>query len=94
MAWVAVSKQGQEFISISKPIRATDEDNYHGWKDTFVEISLCSGSIKKLIGRELSWNDEPVELKKEQLMFGFYVILTIVVLFIAFMGGSYRLFNW
>ena len=65
MAWVAVSKQGKEFISISKPIRATDEDNYHGWKDTFVEISLCSGSIKKLIGRELSWNDEPVELQEE-----------------------------
>lgn len=65
MAWVAVSKQGQEFISISKPIRATDEDNYYGWKDTFVEISLCSGSIKKLIGRELSWNDEPVELQEE-----------------------------
>ena len=52
MAWVAVSKQGQEFISMSKPIRVTDEDNCHGWKDTSVEISLCSGSIKKLIGRE------------------------------------------
>lgn len=44
-----------------KPIRVTDEDNYYGWKDTFTEISLCS--IKKLIGRELSWDDEPVELK-------------------------------
>ena len=65
MAWVAVSKQGQEFISMSKPIRVTDEDNYHGWKDTFVEISLCSGSIKKLIGRELTWSDEPVELKED-----------------------------
>ena len=63
MAWVAVFKQGQEFISKSKPIRVTDEDNCHGWKDTSVEISLCSGSIKKLIGRELSWNDEPVELQ-------------------------------
>jgi len=26
---------------------------------------LPKGSIKKLIGRELSWNDEPVELKGE-----------------------------
>lgn len=43
----------------------TDKDNYYGWKDTFTEISLCSGSIKKLIGRELSWSDEPVELKEE-----------------------------
>lgn len=65
MAWVAVTKQGREFISMCKPIRVTDEDNYYGWKDTFTEISLCSGSIKKLIGRELSWQDEPVELKEE-----------------------------
>ena len=48
---------------------------------------LPHGSVKKLIGRELSWSDEPVELKEEQLMFGFYVILTLAVLYIAFMGG-------
>ena len=63
MAWVAVTKQGREFISMCKPIRVTDEDNYYGWKDTFTEISLYSGSIKKLIGRELSFSDEPVELE-------------------------------
>lgn len=62
MAWVAVSKQGQEFLSMSKPIRVTDEDNYHGWKDTHLVFFLYSGTIKKLIGRELSWNDFPVEL--------------------------------
>lgn len=28
-------------------------------------VSLPNGSINKLIGRELSWNDEPVELKEE-----------------------------
>ena len=28
-------------------------------------IDLPKGSIKKLIGRELSWQDEPVELKEE-----------------------------
>lgn len=63
MAWVAVTKQGREFISMCKPIRVTDKDNYYGWKDTFTEISLPSGSIKKLIGRELTSEDEPVELK-------------------------------
>jgi len=26
---------------------------------------LPHGSVKKLIGRELSWSDEPVELKEE-----------------------------
>lgn len=63
MAWVAVTKQGREFISMCKTIRVTDEDNYYGWKDTFTEISLPKGSIKRLIGRELTWNDEAVELK-------------------------------
>lgn len=62
MAWVAVTKQGREFISMCKPVRVMDEDNYYGWKDTFTEISLNRGSIKKLIGRELSFFDEPVEL--------------------------------
>ena len=37
-----------------------NKDNYYSWKDTFTEISLCSSSIKKLIGRELTWNDEPL----------------------------------
>lgn len=63
MAWVAVTKQGGEFISMCKPTKVVDEDNYYGWEDTFVEMYLPHGSIKKLIGRELSWNDEPVELK-------------------------------
>lgn len=36
-----------------------DEEGY----DT--EIELPKGSIKKLIGRDLDWNDEPVELKVE-----------------------------
>ena len=67
MAWVAVTKQGREFISMCKPIRVMDEDNYYGWKGTFIEVSLYSGSIKKLIGRELTWNDSPVELKEELL---------------------------
>ena len=42
-----------------------NEDNYYSLKDTFTEISLCSGSIKRLIVRELSYSDEPVELKEE-----------------------------
>lgn len=63
MAWVAVTKQSTEFISMCKPTRVVDEDNYYGWEDTFTEISLHNGSIKKLIGRDLSYDDEPVELK-------------------------------
>lgn len=62
MAWIAVTKQGREFISMCKPTRVVDEDNYYGWKDAFFELSLPYGSIKKLIGREMTFFDEPVEL--------------------------------
>ena len=67
MAWVAVNKNGAEYIYEEIPER------YFGlqWVPTFCEcqdriydsIKLPHGSIKKLIGIELSWNDEPIELK-------------------------------
>ena len=47
-----------------KPTRVVSKDNYYGWKDTFCEINLPKGSIKKLIGRELTWEDEPVKLEE------------------------------
>lgn len=69
MAWVATDKNGEEYLYEEKPSRG------YGciWKATFREdkdrnsdfIELPKGSIKKLIGRELSWNDETVELKEE-----------------------------
>lgn len=64
MAWVCVDLEGNEFISSIKP-----EKNYGSIaisvnKFPFRElIHIQKGSIKKLIGIELSWNDEPVELK-------------------------------
>ena len=61
MAWVAVDKDGREFIYECKPIR----HNNGAWQDHIWDevIELPQGTIKKLIGRELTWNDEPVELK-------------------------------
>lgn len=69
MAWLATDKNGEEYIYEEKPSRG------YGciWKATFYDekdrnsdfIELPKGSIKKLIGRELSWSDEPVELKEE-----------------------------
>ena len=66
MAWVAVNRYGDEYIFEAMPERF-----YCVWAPTFCEhenrvydyVELPKGSIKKLIGRELSWNDEPVELK-------------------------------
>lgn len=62
MAWLAVDKDGDEYIYRDKPGRQINNYWYAG-EDHFVE--LPKGSIKKLIGKELSWDDEPVELRKE-----------------------------
>ena len=67
MAWVAVDRIGREGIFDRKPVR-----DLNSWTDaSYVfndsEICLPRGSIKKLIGRDLTWEDEPVELKEEQL---------------------------
>ena len=67
MGWLAVDKNGGEGIYIAEP--------YRDWRDfvwrirytfnTTCAIELPKGSIKKLIGRELTWDDEPVELKSD-----------------------------
>lgn len=65
MAWVAVDKDGTESICTQKPYRRTDPNYGSYWKvkGLIGFVNLPKGSIKKLIGRELSWKDEPVELK-------------------------------
>lgn len=55
--------------------RAYRKNKYHKWasywstdeNDPLPEgaIELPKGTIKKLIGKELFWKDEPVELKEE-----------------------------
>lgn len=71
MAWVAVDSLNQELIFRNEPFRDTDTDymvTYHGWLDEIRNswgIELPKGSIKKLIGRDLTWEDEPVELRNE-----------------------------
>lgn len=70
MAWVAVHKNGNEGIFSHKPERGAKlewwyDEIYEGGVALDTEISLPKGSIKKLIGRELTWEDEPVELMEE-----------------------------
>lgn len=57
MAWVAVDKIGEELISRTEPFRVGDY-----WIGYSI-VHLPKGSTKKLIGRDLSYDDEPVELK-------------------------------
>lgn len=61
MAWVAVDKEGTEYIYEDKPSRISA----CCWYSVFGLVRIPKGSIKKLIGKELSWDDEPVELKEE-----------------------------
>ncbi len=75
MAWVACDKDGSEFISLYKPEREgynqPERDLSTGkiwlvWTERWkrkISIPLPKGSIKKLIGRALSFADEPVKLE-------------------------------
>lgn len=73
MAHVAVQSWGDEVMFHNSPTRK--ENRY--WRDDVVyyeirryttcaddySIILPKGTIKKLIGRDLTWEDEPVEIQ-------------------------------
>ena len=67
VAWLAVDYDGFEYIFASKPIRCKGSKCWQVDYDRmlFDVVCLPKGSIKKLIGRELSWSNEPVELKED-----------------------------
>lgn len=67
MAWVAVNKNGTEILSLFEPYRVTNYWTCSMYMHMFLSglILLPKGSIKKLIGRDLTWEDNPVELKEE-----------------------------
>ncbi len=70
MAFVAVDKDGSEnLFDQVKPYRDRSLGCWFPYYDkdgeTHPWIELPKGSIRKLIGRELTWLDEPVELKGE-----------------------------
>ena len=63
MAYLCADKRG-EFIADEYPSRAWDE--WRGWRDVYGEsctlIKIPKGTIKALIGREMTWEDEPYEM--------------------------------
>lgn len=62
MAWLAAGYRGREWIYSEKPERS---EVYRVWRTRVWNnaVELPKGSIKKLIGRELNWSDEPVKLE-------------------------------
>lgn len=63
MVWVAVDKDGCECIYQFRPVKK--EVDYVPKYEYSYWMELPKGSIKKLIGRELTFEDKPVELKEE-----------------------------
>lgn len=64
MAYLVVDKDGTEKIFQDEPDR--DIDNWY-IKETVLytatdHVYLPTGSIKKLIGKTLTWEDDPVEI--------------------------------
>jgi hypothetical protein len=64
MSYLAVDEDGEEGLFDPKPIRGYDGLGF--WytckQGNYVEEFLPIGSIEKLIGRKLTWKDEPVNL--------------------------------
>jgi len=65
MAWVAVDADGRECVLEKMPYRPIGSS----WEVYFDLVGnpggyvlLPTGSIRKLIGRKLTWEDEPVEI--------------------------------
>lgn len=59
MAWLAVDSGNfeNEFVFEQKPYRTLK-----AWNSSASYVSLPKGTIKKLIGKELTWIDEAVEI--------------------------------
>lgn len=67
MSWLVVDGNGIEYIYSSKPERNKVCVTGKFWTLVSIEedecyISLPPGFIRKLIGRDLTWDDEPVEI--------------------------------
>lgn len=63
-AWVAVDYDG-EYISDKEPFRDMFNIGYYGFASDANVVKLPKGTIKKLTGRDLAWEDEPIKLKEK-----------------------------
>ena len=69
MAWLAISPKGQERIFRNKPtfdwLEWLDEEEFYVEGQTFetsTKINLPSGTIEKILGRPLSFEESPIEI--------------------------------
>lgn len=59
--WVAIDVAGREWIYNSKPYKDNICIGY--WGSHGESIRLPRGTIKKLTGIELTWNDDPYKIE-------------------------------
>ena len=64
MAYAAVDKNKDEWVYSEKPHK-NKRDSSEVWSCNDDAVYLPKGSIEKLIGKKLTWEDEPVELEEE-----------------------------
>lgn len=66
MAWLAIDRNGRESVFDQKPERYGDvwvlSQRGGHIRNSFVELPI--GSIRKLIGKQITWSDEPIEIMK------------------------------
>ena len=70
MTHLAVNKDGSEVVSNTRIKRFKDywvDEFFEHEFDTIDVVFLPKGSIKKLIGRELTWEDNPVEFTEKNI---------------------------
>lgn len=59
--WVAVNKNGEEWAFCDEPARRND---WHAWVGDYCDtgVIMPTGTIELLLGRKLTWEDNPVEI--------------------------------
>ena len=64
MAWIAVDEDGSEWVYECEPVRNKYDRGIWVCEDMIDNLVLIpKGTIKKLIGRDLTWDNEAVEIK-------------------------------
>lgn len=70
MAFLAVNSKGIEYISYTPLTRKLESETLNGtwifkgkYSDNMM-FPVPKGTIEKLIGKKLTWQDEPVEIKE------------------------------
>jgi hypothetical protein len=61
MAWIAVDKNGDEYMYENSPER----NEFNRWYDVINQsfwLEVPKGTSLKLTGKQLTWDDEPFEL--------------------------------